>query len=162
MRNILIIAAACVLCVPSCKKVQENAADKILEKTIERQTGAVAKVDMAGRSVKIKAKEGQLTFTAEEGKLPENFPKDIFIDKASKVQMNLQAEKGLSLVFESSIGLQSNLDSYKTNMKTNGWSASDESIVQGIGSITFKKNGRTVNMMFFGRDDKTEINMMVQ
>ena len=162
MRYIFLILAVCVMLLPACKKMQENTADRLLEKAIEKQTGANASVDIANRSVKIKAKEGQLTFTAGEGKLPINFPADIFIDKDYKIQMNLQAEKGLSLVLESAKDLKTNMTLYKIKMKENGWSLSDESSVSGIGSITFKKKGRAVNMMFFGRDNKTEMNLMVQ
>ena len=152
----------CLLFTAACKKFQERTADKLLESTIERQTGAETKVDLANRSVKIKAKEGQLTFTEGEGKLPDNFPSDIFIDKDSKVQMNLQSDKGLSIVLESSKDIENCIRTYKAKMKENGWSSSNESSVSGMGSITFQKKGRSVSIMFFGRDGKTAINLMVQ
>jgi len=153
---------ACVLCLAACKKLQEKTADRILEKTIERQTGAEASVDLASRSLKLKAKEGQLTFTAGEAELPKDFPKDIFVDKESKIEMSLKSDKGESVIFDSPKDITSTLSSYKAKMKENGWSGGGETNVSGAGSITFKKKNRRVSLMLFGSGNRTKINLMYQ
>ena len=162
MKKLFCFLLICAAAMPACKKLQEKVAENAIQKTIERQTGAETTVDAASRSIKIRAKEGQLTFTAGEAKFPVDFPSDIFVDKESKVDMSLKSNSGDSLVFDSSKSVSENLELYKIKMKENGWSSGQESAAGGIGSITFKKKNRTVSLMFFSSGSRTKINLMIQ
>lgn len=144
--------------------MQERVAEKTLESRIEAQTGAKTKIDLANKSITIKAKEGALTFTAEGGvKVPEDFPKDVYLEKNSKVNGILNAGGTTTIGIETPKELAEITKNYKDGMKVKGWHLDSENSLPGISNLVFKKNERIANIMLFGSGDKkTQVNISIQ
>ncbi len=144
------------------KKTEEKVTEKIVEKIIEKQAGGKADVDLSEGKMSIKTKDGEMNINAgKSAKLPDDFPKDIFVIKGAEVKMTMEMPQGKSVSFLIEKDMNSVIDIYKKEMKSKGWS---EKMAMNMGksaSMIYQKDDRTTNIMIGTEKEKTMINVVI-
>lgn len=155
-----------VLCVIACSLVAyigcgKKAEEKVLEKIIEKESGGKADVDISDESISIKTDDGEAQFHAGENvKLPEDFPKDIFVYKNADVKMTMEVPQGKSVIFLTKDGVSKVTEAYKKEMAGKGWKKEMAMDMGEQTSLIFKKNKRMAQILIGKEDDKTMINII--
>jgi len=93
-----VIAMTVVSClaVGGCKK----AAEKAIENKLARE-GVDAKVDSSGGKMTIQTKDGTTVVTGgKDAKVPENFPKDVYVYEGATIRGSVSVPNGFNLVME--------------------------------------------------------------
>jgi hypothetical protein len=108
------------LAATGCAKV----AEKAVEKTIEKETGAKVNIDSGKGSVEIETEEG--TFSAGDNRLPEDFPKDVPIYGAATVAGAVTSTIDDNKTFVVTLATEDSVDQvadfYRAAMVKNKWS----------------------------------------
>lgn len=136
------------------KKVGE----KIVEKGIESQTGAKVDINSDKGQSTISTKDGSVTFSEEgNAKIPDNFPKDIFIFSDAKVGLVMSGSaenKGASLSYATATSEADAFARYKQEMEKNGWKKDSEADFGTTGGkmLNFSKGNSKV-MVTIGQGD---------
>lgn len=116
-------------CGPS-DRISEKAGEKLMEKMIETQTGGKVDVNTGKQTMDITTKDGTVSVSQEgEGKLPNDFPKDIFIFSDAKITVSTSGSaesKSFSISYSTATGQNDAIEKYKSEMTGNGWSKESE------------------------------------
>ncbi|MFZ2975515.1 MAG: hypothetical protein WA055_02720 [Candidatus Moraniibacteriota bacterium] len=139
---------------------QKKAGEKIIEKAIESQTGGKVDINSGKNTMDITTNEGNVSVSNDgDGKLPANFPNDIFIFSDAKITVSTSnaAQPGsFSVSYSTASATQDTaFEKYKTEMTGSGWVKETEmnfGVEQGA-MLTFKKDNRKVSIMI-GKDEK--------
>lgn len=111
---------ACLL-LGGCKKAGEKAAEKAIEAGMAKE-GVKADVDVSGDKITIKSEDGKTEFSGgKSAKVPEDFPKDVYIYEGAAVKAALTVPGGCNLVMETGDGAEKVLAAIKGKMAANGW-----------------------------------------
>ncbi len=95
--------------------------------------------------------------------MPSNFPSDVPQPKNAKVIGSLTSSEGTMVTFESNDKVQSIIDFYKTEMKNNGYTVSEDGELitpDKGGLINWKKQGKEVQLVL-GYDEDKKISSLV-
>lgn len=146
------------LLLTGCKKASESVAEKAMERAIERDGGGKAKVDIQGDKVTIKGADG----TMEVGgtKIPDNFPKDVFLVKDGKVTMTLKTSDGVQVVLESKLGADKVAALYASEMKSLGWTEAQNVTMGNMAMLEFKKDRRTTTAVITQKDAGSQVQVV--
>lgn len=143
----------------------QKAGEKIIEKTIESQTGGKVKIDADSQSMTINGENGE-SVTMGSAKLPENFPKDILVfDDAKFVFSMASSENEFSVVYLTGKSPADSFTAYKDDLTKQGWKKETEMDLGDSGKIaSFAKEKRKLGVTL-GKDpsgsnpDKTSISL---
>ncbi len=144
---------------------KEEIGQKIMEKAIESQTGGKVNIDTGKGTASIDTKDGSFS-AGENVKIPENFPKDIFIFSDAKVVFAISgsaAEKSYSISYLTSTTPEEAMIKYKEEMAKSGWQKENETDMGTQGKILNFKKGQVSVMVTMGASedeankDKTQI-----
>jgi hypothetical protein len=126
---------------------------KAAEKTFEKATGSELDIGKDGKTVKVKSEDGESTFSTENKKLSDDFPKFIKIyPKAKLVSSSSFASNGdqfFTATFQSKDSPDKVLDFYKTELsEKNGYKVLSSSQTDDIAMIQTQNEaeGRTVGI----------------
>lgn len=157
MRYFILIVSVTALLLPGCsKKVEE----KVIEKALEQQTGGQADVDLTDGQVNIKTKDGTASLTSgKNAKIPDDFPSDIYLYKGAGVKMAVQVPQGHSVVLTSKDAIQKVVDTYKKEMKANGWEQKAAMDMGAQTMLSFTKKERSAVFMCATENNETVINI---
>lgn len=173
---LLVLLAAVLLLAPTCKKLAEQASEKIAEKAIEQSSGGKAKVDLDSKdgSMKVTSNDGKTeTQWGKGASLPEGWPTWLGQYPGSTVQMgNRQADTDkLSLsatlmstdapdkivkFYEDKATAQGMKSTMKMSMPDNG---SMQSFTKGDDILTvtcvISKDGNTISLIYESKTKKS-------
>ena len=144
---------------------KEEIGQKIMEKAIESQTGGKVNIDTGKGTASIDTKDGSFS-AGVNVKIPENFPKDIFIFSDAKVVFAISgsaAEKSYSISYLTSTTPEEAMIKYKEEMAKSGWQKENETDMGTQGKILNFKKGQVSVMVTMGASedeankDKTQI-----
>lgn len=147
---ILSLFLAAVLTLSGCWPLpsSEKVGEKIIEKTIESQTGGKVDINADKESMTISSNEGNTTFSGEgEAKLPDKFPSDIFVMNDAKIVMASTIKEGnsYSISYGTDIALSEAYSKYKSEMAGMGWTNENEIDMGAQGKmLSFNKGNRNV------------------
>ena len=149
-----ILALAAAGSVSGCGKCsRDKAAEELIGRVIERETGKEADVQISQDSMVIRSKEGELSFTAgESAKIPVGFPKDILVMDGSRVESALASGDGTMINLAIDRKKADVVAAYKAGMGAQGWSEEASMDVSGQAIMSFKKDARLANLII-GEED---------
>jgi hypothetical protein len=140
---------------------REPAPAKIIEANLARQ-GIEAKVDLAGGRVSVQTKEGDSALTTgEDVRIPDTFPKDIYVYAGAKVRMGMTTGNGWNLVMETKDPVDKVLKAFKSKMADSGWEGQMDVGAEGFQMVTYKKGTRTATLTITGSRGMTQISLAV-
>ena len=151
-----VIAMAVVSCLAlgGCKK----AAEKAIENKLARE-GVNAKVDSSGEKITIQTKDGTTVVSSgKDAKVPENFPKDIYVYEGATITGSVSVPNGFNLVMETGDSADKVLGTIKSKMTGLGWKE-EMTMNQGKSSIVSYKKGERTAMVNINSDQKTHIQL---
>mgnify|MGYP000939973509 CR=1 FL=1 len=143
----------------------QKAGEKIIEKTIESQTGGKVDIDADGQSMTIKGDNGE-SVTMGSAKLPDNFPKDILVlDDAKFIFSMASGENDFSVVYLTDKNPTDAFTAYNDDLAKQGWKKETEMDLGDSGKVaSFAKEKRKLGVTL-GKDpsgstsDKTSISL---
>jgi hypothetical protein len=147
---VLVISAAVLVSgcwpFPSSEKVGE----KIMEKTIESQTGGKVNVDADKNEMTINSEQGSTTFSGGgNAKLPDNFPNDVFIfdDKQIIMSSSGTSADDFSVSYVTSVSADEVFSKYKSEMVAKGWKKDSDFDIGAQGKmLSFSKSKRRIGV----------------
>jgi hypothetical protein len=160
----LAIAPVIALTLGGCgKKVSDVVADKVAEKAIEKQTGGKAKVDTAGGKMEFTTAKGEKVEVNTKGgaKLPDGFPKDVYVYAGAAVNQSMKVEGSFHLMMESADAKSKVVDTYKSKLEADGWKQTTFADSGDTTMLQYSKGKRTVMLTVSESDKKTQMNLMV-
>lgn len=148
----IITLSGCGLTDWAGKKVGE----KIVEKGIEAQTGAKADINSDGGISTVTGKDGSMSFSDQgNAKLPENFPKDVFIYNDAKIAAVIsgsETNEGYSINYITGANENDAFSKYKEEMAKNGWKKDSEADMGADGKMLNYSKGDSKTMVIIGTD----------
>ena len=144
--------------------------EKIIEKTIESQTGGKVDIDTEGKEMKIQTNDGSVSLSGEgNAKLPENFPADIFVFDDAKIVFALAGSPDkteYSVSYSTAYPVTNALTRYKQEMEKQSWKLENEMNTgpESEAILIFQKEGRqtmiTIGSSATDSDSKTSISIV--
>lgn len=128
--------------------LKQKVGEKIVESTIESQTGG--KVDINNGQMNVQTDQGTMSInTGGGGKLPENFPRDMFTYSDAKIIFSLAGAKGTNdytVNYQTATGFTDAVNKYKQEMTGSGWTKESELNMDTEEAVllTFKKGIKSV------------------
>jgi hypothetical protein len=116
------VAVVCFAVWGGCRKASQTTAEKLAERTMERQSGGKADVNIRDGKISIQTREGE--FTAAAGgaaKIPSDFPADVYLLKGAKTVATVKLPEAFSVTLESRESLETIVGKYAEEMKARGW-----------------------------------------
>lgn len=136
-----------------CKKAGEKAAEKAIEAGLAKE-GVKADVDASDGKVTIQSKDGKTEFTGgKNAKVPENFPKDVYVYEGATINAALSVPGGFNLTMETGDSADTVLSSVKKKMTGQGWKE-EMTMNQGEQSMVGYKKGERTTMITISTDKK--------
>lgn len=159
MRYICVLAV--VLFMFGCgRKAGEKAAERQIEKGLQESSGGDAKVDIDGDSISIETEDGAMQMSSgKQAKIPEAFPKDVFVH--GDIQVAMTVPQGFSLVLQTKDTQDKVAEIYSKKMQAAGWSREMSADMGGQKMSIFKKEDRTVSLVTTAVDGNTQIALTV-
>ncbi len=163
----LFVLAACTLIafagLSGCsEKQEEKTAEKMAAEMIEKGSGGKAEVDIKNGNMSIKTKEGEMVINADSSaKLPDDFPKDVFVIKGADVKMTMDMPQGKTVSFLAKEDMASVFEKYKKEMTSKGW---DQQMAMNLGdgaSLVYEKVDRMTNITIAKDEEGTMINVVI-
>ncbi len=159
MHRINLFILFCLLVVMGCGK---EAAEKKIEKAIEKETGGRAEVDLDDEKVTIETKDGEFSMSAgKSAKLPEDFPSDVYVYKGAAVAMSMEVPKGKLITLITDDDLDKVMKKCGKELTSKGWSQKAKMDLGEQKTIMYQKNNRMVNVMAVKVDGSTHIRLTV-
>ncbi len=161
-QKILAVASAIVLLGAGCGKPASNyVAERSVEKMIEKQTGAKVDIKQDGNAVKYETKEGVFE-SGTDLKLPEDFPKDVYVAEGKIVSAISNKDNGVfSVSIESEAKAEDLAKTYENKFKDEGWKISGTMNFGDTYSVIAEKEGRQASAMIGQSSDNTTIVLSV-
>jgi len=155
----------CLLClillIAGCGKSPE---EKVIEKRIEKSTGADAEVDLSKEGIKIsgQTEEGAFSLSTGEGtEIPEDFPADVLIYRPSKLGSVMNMPEGQSIALTTSDDSTKVAETYKREMTAKGWSEQASMNMGAQSMLVYEKKERVAHITIAPMDGETQITVMV-
>lgn len=165
MRGLIyLLVAAVALCFFGCgKRLSEKAAEKLAEKAIEKQMekdgGGKAKVDISNGKMSVKNSKGEEVQVDASGgaKIPDGFPKDVYVYEGAKITTSMKNGKVFSLIMESSDPAAKVIEKTKAKMTSNGWKETATLDTGGSTMLGYDKEPLKMTVNVASQDKKTMI-----
>ncbi len=136
-------------------------AEKMIEASLAKQ-GVKARVDTAEGKVTMETKEGTATYAAgADVKIPNDFPKDVFVYGGAKVLSSMTVPNGCHLMLETKDSADKVLDAYKSKMTAADWKEESSMNQTGVSMLSYKKSERTAAVVIMTADNKTTIQLTI-
>ena len=180
IRVLIGMLAACLVCTGCGKKVSEKIAEKMIEKSMEKD-GVKADVKISGGKMSINARDkdgkkmdinvssdkvtvnstdGTATYAAGgSAKVPDNFPKDIYVYSGASVLSTMTLPEGQNLQLQTRDSSEKVMKAYKEKMNANGWKEETTYTTDQQSVVSYKKDNRTANIIVVAADGNTHINL---
>lgn len=159
-KNLILLVAVLALgfTLTGCfKSPSEKFAEKMVEKTIEAQTGGNVDVDTSGGTVNFKTDDGTTQVSSGgEVNLPDSFPKELIIVSDAKIIIASSADKTMSVAYQTDSNQSELYVDYKTKLNSQGWTKEFE-MDAGTGKVVnFKKDTQRASITISENSNKDE------
>ena len=152
---VIAITVVSCLALGGCKK----AAEKMIESKMAKD-GVNAKVDSSNGKMTVQTQDGTTVIASgKDTKVPENFPKDIYLYEGATIIGSVSVPNGFSLSMETGDSADKVLGTIKSKMTGLGWKQ-EMNMNQGKTSIVSYKKGEWTTMININADKKTQIGLM--
>ncbi|MBD3345835.1 MAG: hypothetical protein GF401_12300 [Chitinivibrionales bacterium] len=142
------------------KKGEEKIAENIVKKAIEKESGGKADVDISNGNVNIKTDDGEMSVTSgKNARIPEAFPTDILIYQGSSVEAAMEVPEGYSVQLKSDDDVTKIAETYKADMKAQGWSQEASLDMGEQAMLSFKKGERAAQVVIMPDESITRIGL---
>jgi hypothetical protein len=137
-----------------------NLGEKIMEKTIESQTGGKVDINSNRGEVTIDSEQGNLTVSGDgTATLIKDFPKDIYIAPDAKILLSLAngQDKSYSVVYTTGISMDDVYATYREDLAAKGWASDSEEVVviSETKMLIYKKGVQRLTIMIsLSQDEK--------
>ncbi|NMC36116.1 hypothetical protein GYA49_03660 [Candidatus Beckwithbacteria bacterium] len=166
--GLIILCLSIVLssCSPS-KTIGQKTGEKILEKTIEAQTGAKVDVDAQDGEVTIKSEDGQTQYSAGgSAVLPSNFPKELIITSDAKIIIASTSGTNSSVTYITNSEQNEVFDKYISDLTGLGWTKEMEFDAGQGKMLNFAKENTKVTITIGenntkDQSEKTAVNIIL-
>ncbi|MCL5269239.1 MAG: hypothetical protein M1457_01470 [bacterium] len=162
LKKLLCLMVVSMLAVGGCGKKAE---EKMMEKAIEQDTGDKANVDLSKNKVTIESKDGGKIEIASGGdtslKVPDDFPKDVFVYPGAKVEASIKTPDGVQLTLVTSDAMAKVTDAYKAKMKAEGWEEKTAAAMGEMTMLQFEKADRTAMVHITKDGENSRIMLMM-
>lgn len=139
----------------------QNTAERMMEKTIEKETGGQVNIDSKNGMMKVQTSEGN--FEIGGSTLPEDWPSDAPAYPGASIQYSasgLQAESaGQGVMLTTTDSLQTVIDFYTAEMKSNGWKIEGSMNAGTTSTIAGSKGDRVFTVVVTSVDTQTSITL---
>lgn len=156
--GLMLIAA---LALAGCGKKSE---ERRIEKAIENNSGGQAHVDLSKNQMTLETKKGekmQVVSGSEGLKVPDDFPKDIYVYTGAKVEASIKTPDGTQLTLATADPAAKVADEYKAQMKKAGWEEKISAGMSGATMLEYAKDGRDLMVHITGEAGNTKILLMM-
>lgn len=140
MKTFAYVALAAALCgALACKK----------QTTVQTDQGSVT-VKQQGKETTATFKDEsgkEISVSTAEGKLPDNFPKDMPLPEGVKVISHLSMEEGMSVQLEAKQSPSEVADFYKKAFREKGWKISADASFGDNATISAEKDEESANIV---------------
>ncbi len=145
-----------------CGRSREKTAEKALEKMIEAQTGGKASVDLSQGRMTVKTDDGELTAaTGAAAKIPEDFPKDVFVPADASVRMVSRMPNTMMVWMAVRPSPAQVCQRIGTEMATRGWEKEMSMETDESQSLGFKKQDRRVLYTATRDEEGTQVTVVI-
>ncbi|MFA6105236.1 MAG: hypothetical protein WC725_01385 [Patescibacteria group bacterium] len=128
------------------------------EKLIERQTGGQVKVNEKNGNVKVDIGAGGTFESGVDVKLPDDFPKDIYVIEGKITAAIVDgSKKNYSISVDSTKGIEEISTLYQQKFKADGWKITGTMNFGDSSSVVAEKNGDTVSILIGKNGDKNSV-----
>jgi hypothetical protein len=156
---VMILMLATVVTLSGCWPFpsQEKIGEKIIEKTIETQTGGKVNVDTSNGEVNIQSGDGSAKYSAGGNvTLPDGFPKELILASDAKPFIATSGEESMTVGYFTNEDKTALWEKYKTNLVAGGWKKEME-INAGTGlMVNFKKGTDNLSVTVGNNSDKEQ------
>lgn len=166
MRKIIIVSLSLLFLFTGCGRKQEEksitgrAAEKALEKMIEKESGGKAKVDISGESLSIKTEDGEVNISGGDNvKIPADFPSDVYQYEGGKIMTVMQMQGNTSVSYGCAEKPSKVTETYKSKMGQNGWTVLQTMDMGEQQMVTFSKGERVATIIVGKSDEETFISL---
>ncbi len=162
MKKLFILALCSLAAFAGLTGCGEKSEEKMAAEMIEKSSGGKAEVDIEKGNMVIKTKEGEMVINADaSAKLPDDFPKDVFVIKGADVKMTMDMPQGKTVSFLTKEDMASVFEKYKKEMASNGW---NQQMAMNLGdgaSLVCEKGDRMANITIAKDEEGTMINVVI-
>jgi len=159
------IMVSCLI-LAGCQKAGEKLSEKAAEKAIEAglaKEGVEAKVDASGQKITIKGKDGTSVYSGgKDAKVPETFPKDVYVYEGATVTAAISVPQGFNLVMETGDKADKVLAVIKNKMTGSGWKEEMALNQENHSMVSYKKGERMTMVNITTDKQTTRINLTAQ
>jgi hypothetical protein len=136
--GLIILSSTFVL---SACTTKQKIGEELVEKTIEKQTGAKVDIDSQGENVTIKSDDGQTQYSAGgQAKLPDNFPGELIVTDDARIILSTSSEQSSSVAYISDLSQDVLKERYVKNLVEKGWKKETEVNTEKAFMINFSKD----------------------
>lgn len=158
---VVVLAGVCLVLTGCGKKVSEKLAEKMIESAAAKD-GVKADVDISGDKVTVKTKDGTTTYAAGAGaKVPENFPKDVYIYSGATVLSSVSVPDGFTVMLQTKDASDKVVSTLKSKLTADGWK---EEMTMNQGEVVilgYKKGERSAVVNVTSANNVTQIGLTV-
>jgi hypothetical protein len=136
-------------------------AERMVEHGLAKQ-GIKARLDTAEGKLTMETKEGSATYAVGgDVKLPNDFPKDVFVYGGAKVVSSMTMPKGCHLTLQTKDSSDKVINAYKREMTAADWKEESSMNQSGVSMLSYKKSERTAAVVVMTADNKTTIQLTI-
>jgi hypothetical protein len=167
MQVLGIVGLVVVLIAAGCGRKRGEAkrsimGEAIAEKMAEAASGGKAKGDMSGDKVTIKGEDGEFVMAgSSDGKLPDDFPKDVPVYEGAKIRQTISAGKGKSVTMSTKAAASAIADFYAKAMKDGGWKEEMTMRQETMTMLSYSKEDRQTSVMVNDSGDERMVTLTV-
>lgn len=137
----------------------EDAGKRIIEKTIESQTGGKVDINADKGEMNIKTTEGDVSVSGDgAATLNPNFPKEIYIAPDAKIQLSMVGEQSetYSVAYITEMKVDEIYAKYKEDLASKGWAADiqNEMTFGDSKTVLFKNGNKRLTVIVGLSQDK--------
>lgn len=137
----------------------QKAGEKIVEKTIESQTGGKVDINSDNGQMSIKSNEGDFSMSGEgTATLSPDFPKDIFIASDAKILFSMAngKDKSYSVSYITGMNIDEAYNKYKSDLTGKGWTVDNATeMTLGTSKVTnYKKGTQSMSVIVGASEDE--------
>ena len=130
-------------------------AERMVEVGLAKQ-GVKARLDTAEGKLTMETKEGSATYAVGgDVKIPNDFPKDVFVYGGAKVVSSMTMPKGCNLMLQTKDSADKVIDAYKREMTAADWKEESSMNQGGVSMLSYKKSERTAAVVVMTADKQT-------
>lgn len=143
------------------KKASEKMAEKMIESAAEKD-GVKADVSISDNTVTMRTKDGTAVYAGGENvKIPDNFPKDVYIYEGAKVISAVSVPNGFSLMLQTKDAADKVASKLKDKIVSQGWTEEMTMTQSGMIMLGYKKENRSAIINITPDKDITQIAITV-